>query len=179
MFKWIKVLFVFSSMMLLMSTSCVNAKSPGSPKPGPEFVWVPGKHIIPIRPGYWRYTGQLLPYKIWIDAHYNFSGHWVKGKWKARKVLGRLPKVPVRPPKPGSNFVWVNARTTPAGIVIISHWKYTGKTVIQKQWVPRHIGPAGYWVTGKWVVLHPPRQAVVWILGHYGPKGTWVSGHWR
>ena len=55
-----------------------------------------------------------------------------------------------RPPKPGPDFVWVKAYTTPEGKTVPGHWKHVGPGVKGKTWVPGHHGPRGKWVPGHW-----------------------------
>ena len=84
-----------------------------------------------------------------------------------------------RPPRPGPNFVWVEAHVGPAGNPVPGHWKYVGPAVQGKVWVPGHRNAAGVWVSGHWKVVRRPGPAAVWVPGHYGPGGRWVPGHWR
>ena len=84
-----------------------------------------------------------------------------------------------RPPKPGPNFIWINAHTAPDGIVISGHWKYKGPVKRGKAWVPRHRAPDGTWIQGHWRAVPRPKGGAKWISGHNGPRGRWVPGHWR
>jgi len=84
-----------------------------------------------------------------------------------------------RPPKPGPNFVWVDARTLPNGTVIHGHWNHVGTAHPGKVWVPRHKNANGVWVAGHWRNIHAPNKGAKWLPGHFGPKGRWIPGHWR
>jgi len=53
-----------------------------------------------------------------------------------------------RPARPGPNFVWVPAHSSPEGVVVPGHWKATGPTPRGKVWVPAHRGPRGRWIPG-------------------------------
>lgn len=89
--------------------------------------------------------------------------------------------VPAKPPKPGVNFIWIKARSTPAGNFIPGHWQHTGKIINGKRWRPGHYTAGRQWVPGRWVVVtvKRPRPSSVWIRGHHGRGGVWINGHWR
>lgn len=87
--------------------------------------------------------------------------------------------VVARPAKPGPGFVWVPARTTPAGILIRGHWVYRGPAQRDRTWIPGHYRPNGTWVSGHWKVHVAPRKGAVWVPGYRKPNGRWVPGHWR
>lgn len=84
-----------------------------------------------------------------------------------------------RPPKPGSDFVWVESHVTPNGTKIPGHWKYTGPPKPGQTWVPGHQAPNGSWVEGHWEKVGPARPGATWVPGHYGPGGRWLPGHWK
>ncbi len=84
------------------------------------------------------------------------------------------------PPKPGPDFVWIEAHTTQDGIEVPGHWKYVGPEIKGRAWVPGHYNENGKWVEGEWKNLPPPPgPKAVWTPGHYGPHGRWIPGHWR
>ena len=55
-----------------------------------------------------------------------------------------------RPPKPGTNFVWVAPVKGPGGKIIPGHWVNKGKSKPGKVWVKGHHGPKGRWIPGYW-----------------------------
>jgi len=84
-----------------------------------------------------------------------------------------------RPPKPGPDFVWVDAHRAPNGTMIEGHWKYVGTDTPGKTWIPAHRAPNGTWIPGHWKDVPQPKKRGVWVPGHYGPKGRWIPGRWK
>ena len=85
-----------------------------------------------------------------------------------------------RPPKPGTDFIWVGPHTTADGRIVPGHWKYIGPKIEGKVWIPGHRSADGTWIAGHWQkVPSAKRVNAVWVKGHFGPHGHWIPGHWR
>ena len=128
--------------------------------------------------GYWRWNPRLKKHEwvrgvwreapeglVWHAGHWKrtdkgwvwINGHWGKPDEKDLVVATTAPpplKVEARPPKPGTNYVW-----------IAGHWKWNGAKYV--------------WAKGTWRAT--ARSGSVWVKGHYRRRPTgyvYVPGHW-
>jgi len=83
------------------------------------------------------------------------------------------------PPGPRAHYLWVPEYRTWDGVVIYGHWKYTGPSSADREWIPGHYDRYGKWQKERWYRIPPSRKGGVWVPGHYGPRGRWIEGHWR